>query len=162
MADSEKGDAMEEGGFQCTALTDYFSAAVDELDLRAGAIYTVIQTSPSGWWYAEDEDGQDGWVPSNYLVRLDEEGEDEREQAGNEEDKQVSHEASGSGSDVGDELDEEEKQRRKTQKIQKRALAHVRQVTLRNSIDSTASEGFAKAVKNMEESNRKISKRQEQ
>lgn len=60
----------EEEEFFVRAITDYYGVAADELDLKEGNIYTVIQTSASGWWYAIDEDGIDGWIPSNYLDKL--------------------------------------------------------------------------------------------
>eukprot|EP01083_Nonionella_stella_P062209 161809_1 len=65
-------EATEEE-FYVRAITDYYGVAADELDLKESAIYTVIQTTSSGWWYAIDEDGIDGWVPSNYLDRVSDE-----------------------------------------------------------------------------------------
>ena len=62
----------QEEEFQCRAINDYYASVTDELDLKEGQIYTIMQTSPSGWWYAVNEDGEDGWVPSNYLERIDE------------------------------------------------------------------------------------------
>jgi len=58
--------------FYVRAITDYYGVAADELDLKEGAVYTVIQTTESGWWYAIDEDGIDGWCPSNYLDKCTE------------------------------------------------------------------------------------------
>merc|ERR1712228_600458 len=63
----------EECEFYVRAITDYYGVAADELDLKESAIYTVIQTTESGWWYAIDEDGIDGWVPSNYLDKCSDE-----------------------------------------------------------------------------------------
>ena len=65
---------MSEEEFQCRAINDYYASVTDELDLKEGQIYTIMQTSPSGWWYAVNEDGEDGWVPSNYLERIDDDG----------------------------------------------------------------------------------------
>ena len=62
----------KEEEFYVRAITDYYGVAADELDLKESAIYTVIQTTESGWWYAIDEDGIDGWVPSNYLDKCSE------------------------------------------------------------------------------------------
>lgn len=38
--------------FYVRAITDYYGVAADELDLKEGTVYTVIQTTESGWWYA--------------------------------------------------------------------------------------------------------------
>ena len=61
--------SLDGDDFYCEALTDYFGNG-DELDLKEGDIYLVIQESQSGWWYAIDSDGIDGWAPSNYLNKL--------------------------------------------------------------------------------------------
>lgn len=57
--------------FTCRAINDYYASVADELDLKEGKYYTIMQTSESGWWYAVNEDGEDGWVPSMYLERTD-------------------------------------------------------------------------------------------
>jgi len=62
---------MGDEEFTCRAINDYYASVTDELDLKEGQDYTIMQTSPSGWWYAVNADGEDGWVPSNYLERLD-------------------------------------------------------------------------------------------
>jgi len=46
--------------------------------------------------------------------------------------------------------------------MQKRALKHIREVTLGNSNETDNSESFAKALKTMQESSRKINQRQEE
>ena len=56
--------------FRCRAINDYYASVTDELDLKTNHIYTIMQTSPSGWWYAVNEQGEDGWVPSMYLERI--------------------------------------------------------------------------------------------
>merc|ERR1719242_2845688 len=61
----------QEDEFTCRAINDYYASVTDELDLKEGQEYTIMQTSPSGWWYAVNADGEDGWVPSNYLERTD-------------------------------------------------------------------------------------------
>ncbi|ETO20977.1 hypothetical protein RFI_16228 [Reticulomyxa filosa] len=70
---------MEEE-FRCRAINDYYASVADELDLREGCEYVIMQVSPSGWWYAVDENGEDGWVPSNYLVRIDDNGKEINEE----------------------------------------------------------------------------------
>ena len=52
---------------QLTAINDYNAAVDDELDLKKGQLYTILQKSESGWWYARNENGEEGWIPSNYL-----------------------------------------------------------------------------------------------
>jgi len=127
MTDTQTGEPMEEGGFQCTALTDYFSAAMDELDLRAGAIYTIIQTSPSGWWYAEDEDGQDGWVPCNYLVRLEEaEEEDVAEETQPDHTRTNTATSDETSILIGDPTNAEDEAERKRKKAEKNAKTSVK------------------------------------
>eukprot|EP01083_Nonionella_stella_P028113 77425_1 len=68
MAEVSRSDQEE---FFARAVTDYYGAAADELDLKDGGIYTIIQTTENGWWFAVDfEHGIDGWVPSNYLEKV--------------------------------------------------------------------------------------------
>eukprot|EP00483_Globobulimina_turgida_P013562 UN13587 len=92
--------AATEKEFYVRAITDYYGVAADELDLKENSIYTVIQTTESGWWYAIDEDGIDGWVPSNYLDRVSDEeqiqlAEQHRKQAEIEAQKQAELAAAG-------------------------------------------------------------------
>ena len=92
--------AEKEEEFYVRAITDYYGVAADELDLKESAIYTVIQTTESGWWYAIDEDGIDGWVPSNYLDKCSEQEQRElreqhRKQAEEEARKQAELAAAG-------------------------------------------------------------------
>ena len=58
---------MSKEEFKCKAINDYSATVDDELDLKEGEIYTIMQKDPSGWWYAVNDNGDDGWVPSNYL-----------------------------------------------------------------------------------------------
>eukprot|EP01084_Bolivina_argentea_P056013 102570_1 len=41
--------------FETVAINGYYASVVDELDLIEGNEYTVMQTSPNGWWYAVNE-----------------------------------------------------------------------------------------------------------
>ena len=57
--------------FWAIAISDYNASAENELDLKEGHYYSVIDTSDGGWWYALDEDCIDGWSPATYLERVD-------------------------------------------------------------------------------------------
>eukprot|EP01084_Bolivina_argentea_P056014 102571_1 len=58
--------------FLCRAINDWCAqVTLDELTLKEGHIYYIMITSPSGWWYAVNEDGEDGWAPSQFLERVD-------------------------------------------------------------------------------------------
>ena len=101
----------QEEEFYVRAITDYYGVAADELDLKEQAIYTVIQTTESGWWYAIDEDGIDGWVPSNYLDKCSEQEqielrEQHRKQAEEEARKQEELAAKGAYDVYDKELDQ--------------------------------------------------------
>jgi len=63
---------MEEASFEVQALDDYKADLASELSLVGGENYQIIQTSENGWWYAANRDGETGWVPSNFVVRLEE------------------------------------------------------------------------------------------
>eukprot|EP01083_Nonionella_stella_P127131 385075_1 len=56
--------------FWARAVSDYNASAENELDLREGDHYSVIDTTDDGWWYALDRDGVDGWCPSTYLDKV--------------------------------------------------------------------------------------------
>lgn len=46
--------------FECKAMHDYVANVSDELSLNTEGVYTIKQTSSNGWWYAVDQDGNDG------------------------------------------------------------------------------------------------------
>uniref|UniRef100_H2YLR2 SH3 and PX domain-containing protein 2A n=1 Tax=Ciona savignyi TaxID=51511 RepID=H2YLR2_CIOSA len=48
------------------ALFNFTSTIEDGLSLTAGQIVKVLEQSDNGWWFVS-ENGNDGWVPSNYL-----------------------------------------------------------------------------------------------
>merc|ERR1712187_1049497 len=56
-------------GFYVRVLADYIDEDEEQLDLKQDGILFIIQTTESGWWYGIDEDGLDGWIPSNYVTR---------------------------------------------------------------------------------------------
>ena len=66
---NDKSDDEEK--FKCKAINDYNANENDELDLKEGQEYTITRTASSGWWYAVNADDDEGWTPSNYLERID-------------------------------------------------------------------------------------------
>ena len=56
--------------FWAVAISDYNASAENELDLREGHYYSIIDASTDGWWYSIDEDGIDGWSPATYLEKV--------------------------------------------------------------------------------------------
>ena len=42
----------------------------DEISLMKGAIVTIMEKSPDGWWRGECGQGKVGWFPSNYVQEL--------------------------------------------------------------------------------------------
>ena len=56
--------------FTCTAINDYYASVTDELDLIDGATYTIMETTPSGWWYAVNDDGEDGVSIVSHILSM--------------------------------------------------------------------------------------------
>lgn len=60
----------EEGTLQmsCRAVEDY-KGDLDsqEIDLQSGEYLRILRKSESGWWFIQNEQGEVGWAPSNYL-----------------------------------------------------------------------------------------------
>lgn len=48
-------------------LFDYVPKRDDELHLHQGLKLTVLEKSSDGWWKGEEENGNKGWFPSNYV-----------------------------------------------------------------------------------------------
>ena len=59
----------KERGFYVRARAEYAAADEDQLDLQCDAVLFVLEAMQSGWWYALDEQGRDGWIPSNFVRR---------------------------------------------------------------------------------------------
>ena len=58
--------------FQAKALFDFNAQANNEMNLTANTVYTIHEINDAGWWHATNVDGkQHGWVPSNYMKRVD-------------------------------------------------------------------------------------------
>ena len=77
---SEEGECVIEKEckpqMSCRVIEDYKGDAYNqEIDLRRGEFAHILHKSESGWWCIQDEDGEIGWAPSNYLkVFEDEDG----------------------------------------------------------------------------------------
>ena len=68
--DSEK----ERDGFYARAIADYVASGETELNMvEDGYFFILPRYSENGWWYGIDEQGVDGWIPSNYLRECSEE-----------------------------------------------------------------------------------------
>eukprot|EP01083_Nonionella_stella_P072931 196860_1 len=152
---------MTEQEFFVRAITDYYGVAADELDLKEGGVYTVIQTTESGWWYAIDEDGIDGWVPSNYLDKVSDAEqaqlrEEHRKQAEMEAQKQAELAAAGAYDvapdeelDVFDDHGDDEKGTNASMKLE--LMKRANNFRARQELKSKANQGDQSAKKEFEE-----------
>nr|XP_033799791.1 tyrosine-protein kinase BTK [Geotrypetes seraphini] len=50
------------------ALYDYTPLNVKDLPLRKGEEYLILEESNLPWWRAQDKDGRQGYIPSNYIT----------------------------------------------------------------------------------------------
>ena len=58
----------------CRVIEDYKGDPYNrEIDLRRGEFAHILHRSESGWWCIQDEDGEIGWAPSNYLEVFEDE-----------------------------------------------------------------------------------------
>lgn len=58
----------------CRVIEDYKGDPYNqEIDLRRGEFAHILHKSESGWWCIQDEDGEVGWAPSNYLEVFEDE-----------------------------------------------------------------------------------------
>ena len=71
MAQNPGGPQEKHNDFLAKAIANYDANTEDELTLQEDAIYSIIQTDESGWWYAMDSNLVSGWAPSNFLQKLD-------------------------------------------------------------------------------------------
>ena len=65
---SDPRQTPSDGDFMCRAINDYYASVTDELDLKEGDKYIIKKTSPSGWWFAENNDGEEGIKMIMYFV----------------------------------------------------------------------------------------------
>jgi len=49
------------------ALYNYDATVDTELTFKEGEFLTITEQDPSGWWYAMNDNGQEGFVPHNYV-----------------------------------------------------------------------------------------------
>ena len=58
----------------CRAIEDYSGDHQNqEIDLRRGEYLRVLHKSEGGWWCVQNEEGEIGWAPSNYLEVFEDE-----------------------------------------------------------------------------------------
>ena len=51
---------------------NYASSITDDLNFKKGDLLYVIDTNDGDWWFARaKQSGQEGYVPSNFVVELD-------------------------------------------------------------------------------------------
>lgn len=55
--------------FKVTAKYDYTPTEKQDLSIQKECEYTVTDSSEKNWWFARDELGREGYIPSNYVVR---------------------------------------------------------------------------------------------
>ncbi|XP_035287514.1 tyrosine-protein kinase BTK-like [Anguilla anguilla] len=56
-------------GFAVVAEYEFAPLGNQELELRRGEEYTVLETSETNWWRARDKYGKEGYIPSNYVIK---------------------------------------------------------------------------------------------
>ncbi|ORX94706.1 myosin 1 [Basidiobolus meristosporus CBS 931.73] len=54
------------------AIYDFNTGGDGEMGLRKDEIMEILEKDENGWWLAKKDDGREGWVPSNYLVEVEE------------------------------------------------------------------------------------------
>ena len=60
-------------GFYARVIADYNASDEDQLDIKQNQIVFIMKELESGWWYAIDDSNNDGWIPSNYVEKLNQE-----------------------------------------------------------------------------------------
>ncbi|KAF3813047.1 hypothetical protein GH733_018990 [Mirounga leonina] len=53
------------------ALYDYMPMNANDLQLRKGDEYFILEESNLPWWRARDKNGQEGYIPSNYVTEAE-------------------------------------------------------------------------------------------
>ncbi|CAF3901876.1 unnamed protein product [Rotaria magnacalcarata] len=57
--------------FPYVALFDYDARTNDDLTIRKSDLLDIIYRKNAAWWKAKNENGQEGWIPSNYVAKRD-------------------------------------------------------------------------------------------
>ncbi|CAF3276669.1 unnamed protein product [Rotaria socialis] len=57
--------------FPYVALFDYDARTNDDLTIRKSDLLEIIYKKNAAWWKAKNENGQEGWIPSNYVAKRD-------------------------------------------------------------------------------------------
>ena len=57
--------------FQYVAIFDYDARTKDDLTIRENDLLEIINKKSAAWWIAKNEQGQEGWIPSNYVAKRD-------------------------------------------------------------------------------------------
>jgi len=72
----EEPEDLEERSqeMSCRVIEDYSGDPDDqEMELQENEIIRVLHASESGWWFVQNEEGEVGWAPSNYLEVFEDE-----------------------------------------------------------------------------------------
>ena len=57
--------------FQYVAIFDYDARTNDDLTLRKNDLLEITYRKSTTWWKAKNENGQEGWIPSNHVAKRD-------------------------------------------------------------------------------------------
>jgi hypothetical protein len=57
--------------YQYVALFDYDARTKDDLTIRKSDLLEITNRKNTAWWKAKNENGQEGWIPSNYVAKRD-------------------------------------------------------------------------------------------
>ena len=57
--------------FHYVAIFDYDARTKDDLTIRKSDLLEIVNKKNNAWWKAINENGQEGWIPSNYVAKRD-------------------------------------------------------------------------------------------
>jgi hypothetical protein len=55
--------------FQYVAIFDYDARTKDDLSIRKSDLLEITSKKITGWWKGKNENGHEGWIPSNYVAK---------------------------------------------------------------------------------------------